>query len=313
MQPTPKGTFCYRLWNEAFIDKDGSVFSCCRYKPAVLGNIYKNKLEDIYNNEMIQELRQKSLDGKLECFENCILLNKAKLGEPKKTVTINYATDLKRLKILFGEACNISCIMCWQDHKDKRSLDVTKLIENVDIKHFQDIELQGGETLLIPAAKSFFDHASSKGKKVSFLTNGLPINDEWAEKIARHSSFLYISINAATKETHELVNQGSRWELVLKSIQKIREAREKYRTDVKIKGHMTIVVENLNEIPLFIKTFRQLGFDEIDFGFDKKVPVYLRLYPFKKLRLRLQIRKAIRTSEYYRFMDLLALKNLSLM
>lgn len=313
MQSTQKGTYCYRLWNEAFIDKDGGVYSCCRYKPAVLGNIYKDKLEDIYNNEAIQQLRQKSLDGKLECFENCILLDKARLGQPKKTVTIDYAVDLKRLKILFGEACNISCIMCWQDHKDKSSLNVAKLIENTDISHFQDIELQGGETLLIPSAKEFFDHAASKGKKVSFLTNGLPINDEWAQKIACHSSFLYISINAATKETHELVNKGSRWELVLKSIQKLREAREKYRTDLKIKGHMTIVVENLKEIALFIKTFKELGFDEIDFGFDKKVPDHLRLYPFKKIKLRLEIRKAIRTSGHYRSMDLLALKNLSLM
>lgn len=313
MQTTKKGTYCHRLWGEVFIDKDGSVFSCCHHKPAAIGDIYQNKLEDIYNNEIIQNLRQESLNGQLECFAGCTLLNKAKIRPPKKTVIINYATDLKRLKILFGEACNISCIMCWQDHKDKRSLDVTKLIENVDIKPFEDIELQGGETLLIPAAKSFFDYASFNGKKVSVMTNGLPISDGWAEKIACNSSFLYISINAATKETHELVNQGSRWEIVLMNVQKLREAREKNRTELKIRGHMTIVVENLKEIPLFIKTFKKLGFDEIDFGFDKKVPDYLRSYPFKKIRLRLEIRKAIRMSRYFQFMDLLALKNLSLM
>src|ERR1700733_6357343 len=162
MQSTKNNTFCYRLWHEAFIDKDGSVFSCCNYKPRAIGNIYQNKLKDIYNNEIIQDLRKKSLDGKLECFANCTLLDKTRTELPKKRSIIKYATDLKRLKILFGEACNISCIMCWQDHKDKSSLNVAKLIENVDLKPFENIELQGGEPLLTPAAKIFFDHASSQ-------------------------------------------------------------------------------------------------------------------------------------------------------
>ncbi len=291
-----KETFCPRLWDEVYINGKGNVFSCCHEKPKIIGNIYKEKLKGICNNEIIQNLRQKSLNGRLECFDDCTLLKENEIVHLEKTLTINY-NELARLKILFSEACNINCIMCWQDSRNKECLDYEKLVGNVDIAPFELIEIQGGEPLFIEAAKIFFDYAASKGKKVSFMTNGILIDEKWAKKIALHSSCLYFSLNAATKRTHEFINRGSKWEAVLKNIQKVRDAREKYCTDVKILGHMTIVRENLEEIPLFIKKFKQLGFDSIEFGYDESVPSYLRVHPFKKTTLRLKIREAIKHSE----------------
>jgi MoaA/NifB/PqqE/SkfB family radical SAM enzyme len=232
----------------------------------------------------------------LECFKDCTLLRKEKTAHPKNTIFINY-NDLKRLKILFGEACNINCVMCWQNHKSKEFLNYDKLIANVDIKPFDSIEIQGGEPLFIESAKRFFDYAALKNKKVSFLTNGTLINQEWAEKIAIHSSFLYFSLNAATKKIHESINFGSKWEVVLKNIKKVGEARERYQTPVKIIGHMTIVIENLGDIPLFIKKYREIGFDSIQFGYDMEVQNYLRKHFKIKESLKLKIKETIRQCE----------------
>ena len=38
---------------------------------------------------------------------------------------------------------------------------------------------------------------------------------------------------------------------------------------------MTIVVENVHEIPDFIQKRDEFGFEHINFGYDKKVPPYL--------------------------------------
>ena len=46
-------------------------------------------------------------------------------------------------------------------------------------------------------------------------------------------------------------------------------------TKVVIVGHMTIVVENVHEIPDFIRKRDEFGFEHINFGYDKKVPPYL--------------------------------------
>lgn len=291
-----KQTFCPRLWNEVFVNKDGGVFTCCHKKPSVIGNIYQEKLWDICNSRIIQKLRQESLTGKLGCYSRCTLLRKDKNTAPRGSLKINYS-DLRRLKISFADACNINCVMCRRNIKDRASLDFEKIREQIDLSPFNSIEIQGGEPLFIEAAKKFFDYASSVNKKTSFLTNGILIDDEWAKKIALHSSFIYFSLNAATKETHEFINKGSSWELVLENIQKVRNARNELHTQLKIIGHMTIVMRNLEEIPLFIRIFSKLGFDSINFIYDVLVPFYLRCHPFKARKLSLKIKEEIRNSE----------------
>jgi sulfatase maturation enzyme AslB (radical SAM superfamily) len=120
------------------------------------------------------------------------------------------------------------------------------------------------------------------------------INDQWAEKIARHSAFIHFSLNAATAPTHERINRGSRWTRVMENIQRVRSARDKHNSQLQIRGHMTIVIQNLHEIPQFIRNYVGFGFDWADFGCDYKVPFYLRLHPSFKKGLKAQISEALR-------------------
>jgi sulfatase maturation enzyme AslB (radical SAM superfamily) len=287
-------TFCPRLWDEIYINEKGEVFSCCHSKPLALGCINDERLADIINKEIIQGLRQESLDGRLGCYAGCTLLDKPEIVPEKRPLTIAYS-DLRRLKVMFGEGCNIGCVMCSQAHKNRQQVDYERLVASVDLAPFESIELQGGEPLFLESARRFFDHAAAQGKKVSFLTNGILVSEQWAEKIAFNSDFVYFSLNAATKQTHERINKGSRWETVLRNVQRVRDAREKHQTDVRIMGHMTIVPENLQEIPLFIAGLRDFGFDSVDFGYDWTVPRYLRLgiSPIKRWKLKRQISEAI--------------------
>jgi MoaA/NifB/PqqE/SkfB family radical SAM enzyme len=305
-------TFCPRLWRDVYIDPQGDVYGCCHKKPAPLGNIHRQKLEDIYNGPVIRELRQKSLDGQLECYEHCTLIDKKREQAPKVPSKAAFA-DLKKLKIEFGELCNISCVMCPQDHKSKTVLDYDKLIENLDLGPFDTINIQGGEPMAIASAKRFYDYAASQNKQPLFMTNGLLITDEWAEKIAAASAFIYISLNAATAGTHEMVNRGSKWETVLRNIKRLRDARERQGTGLKILGHMTIIVENIHEIPLFIRDFEQFGVDQIDFGYDSKVPAYLNGNPFLRIALKRDIYKALRAVKDISLVDLKRIRMLGLL
>ncbi len=268
-------TFCPRLWDEFYIDEKGDVYSCCHAKPKALGNLHEQTLEQICNGETIQALRRESLEGRLGCYEKCTLLDKNELKPVEMPLTIDYG-DVKRLKVMFGEGCNIGCIMCPQNHKSKVALDADLLAQQVDLAPFESIELQGGEPIFIESARKFFDHAASQGKKVSFLTNGILVSEQWADRIALHSGFVYFSLNGATKATHEKVNKGSKWENVLKNVQRVRAARAKHGTDVRILGHMTTIPENYAEVPAFIAQYPEFGFDAIDFGYDWAMPKYLR-------------------------------------
>ncbi|MBW2966772.1 radical SAM protein [Candidatus Woesearchaeota archaeon] len=311
-----KKIYCPHLWNNIFIDQVGNVY-CCEYsysyflKKNILGNIYDKKLKDIYCNKILSKLRKKLLDGKLKCFNNCAFLNKNKIGNTKKEVKIDYH-KLKKLVIRFGESCNLNCIMCFLDSKKKKCLDYKKIIENVDLSPFEVIEIEGGEPLYMESVKKFFDYAASKDKKISFLTNGTLINDVWADKIALNSSYICFSLNAATKKTHELINKGSKWNLVLKNIQMVRKAKKKYNSNVKIIAHMTLVKENIKEIPLFIKKFKTFGVDSIEWGFDISAYLYLKKHEKEKEKLKNKIKRLLYEYKSKNDIDLSKLKLLSL-
>lgn len=310
----PGGTYCPMLWRSAFIREDGSVYACCHAKPGVLGNITRHSLREIYNGEAFQAARRRSLEGRLECHGSCNLLREEDHRDPVTSITAPYET-LKSLHIQFGQDCNIECVMCFQN-KVKRGnpfISIDALKENVDLAPFDVIDMQGGEPLFIRAARDFFDHASAQGKRLSFLTNGTVLNEGWARKIARHSPAWHVSLNAATKSTHELVNRGSRWEGVMKNIALLHRIREEEKSRMLIKGHFTIIMRNCHEIPLFIERFRDLGFDRIDFGYDLRFPYLLALKPTFKRQLKRRVARAYQSSPWQEAINALRLRHLKLL
>lgn len=266
---------CNKLWDEVYIDYSGSVYSCCHEYPGILGNIYTNTLDDIINNSLIRKYRKDAMNGQLKCRKECNISpkNVALNINQKDKLFANHHFEV--LKILFGEKCNINCIMCWQNSKKKEIIDFDMIKKNVNIAQFKHVLIQGGEIFACKEALQFARYVMKAGVEVSFLTNGTLITSEWAERIVKNSTFIHISINAATKQTHEIVNCGSSWEKVLSNVRMLRMYKEMYHSNLCIKGHMTIIKENVDEIPLFIKNFEDLGFDMARFGYDQSVVQYL--------------------------------------
>jgi hypothetical protein len=56
----------------------------------------------------------------------------------------------------------------------------------------------------------------------------------------------------------------------------MRRARDSLGSEMNLTGHMTITTSNLHEVPLFLRLFREFGFDRLNFGYVKEtVPLYL--------------------------------------
>ena len=282
---------CSQVHDSLYIDDRGDVFACCHSKPGVVGNIYKSTLKEIYNSDSLKRFRQREIDGTLACVKNCNLRQTAIKSE---TVERDYHEDLRYLKVLFSERCNIKCIMCNQDHMSKLELDDEKLVNNVEIPRSCDsIVLQGGETLILRSAKRFFDHCAAHGSKVSLLTNGTAMSEEMAKKIALHCECINFSLNGATKETHEIVNAGSKFDKVLRNLRRVIQAKRELNGNVKIWGHMTIVPANVHEITEFIRKQTEFGFERINFGFDTSVLGLFAEKPAMKADLSIAIKAEI--------------------
>jgi len=291
-----KDSFCYILWTNARIAPNGFVSNSCwceeSFEP--LGNIHKTTLKEIFHSTAAFNLRSISLDDNLECFEKCFYSfvqeddNKDYPSIRKKASIRHNYNSLETLIILFSYRCNITCKMC-RTYTHHIELDYNVVKNNVDLSPFNQILISGGEPLFSQSAKKYFDYCVEQDKRPTFMTNGLLIDDRWSEKIALHSPEIYISLNAATKKTHEAINIGSSWDKVLKNIQKIRS----HDTDISIVGHMTILPENLKEIAIFIDKYKEFGFDRVNFSYSKRVSSLFDRCPWMPKKLKETIKAKI--------------------
>jgi MoaA/NifB/PqqE/SkfB family radical SAM enzyme len=256
-----------------------------------LGNIHENTLEDIFNSDRAKEFRRQEMEGTLPCLAYCTLVQKDNI---KDDTLASYHEDLRYVLIEFGDRCNIRCIMCTQDHASTLELDPELIVRNIEIpRSCGKIALYGGEPTILKSAKKFFDHCAESGGKVALLTNGLAISDQMALKIARHCTDIFFSLNAARKETHEIVNAGSKFEKVLRNVKRVVDAKKEVGGSVLIGGQMTIVEQNVHEIPQFIAKREEFGFECAKFSYDWRVPHHLKTNPALKSRLTDEIGAAI--------------------
>ncbi len=286
-----KNTYCSDLWESITINKYGNVYSCCLLKPEKIGNINDNSFNELINNKIAINSRKNSLAGKLECYATCTLVNKNSL---KKHNNIELSeSNLKTIHISCSESCNIKCIMCNHPKRQKENpieLSSNQLINKIDFSLFENIIIQGGEPLYINSCINLIDYLNKNNFGYTLLTNGLLINDENAKQLVLNAKVISISINAATQSTHEAVNKGSDFYKILKNIQTIILYRENFKTELVLFGRMTLVKQNLHEIPLFIKKYKSFGFDKINFGFDNpSVPNFLNKNTNFKEKLKKEI------------------------
>jgi len=163
----------------------------------------------------------------------------------------------------------VDCVMCPQDHAERIALPIDVLRTQIDWQDVDEIICEGGEPLAAPTVQALWTHLIGLGKQVNFVTNGLAITSRSAERIARHSAYVYLSFNAATASTYQRVVRGGSWDKLLRSVARLKEARAAAAAPLRIIGHFTIVEQNLREVAAFIELAADLGLDIVNFGYNR--------------------------------------------
>lgn len=279
-----KRFYCHYPYSSVFILLDGSVSPCCFADP--IGNLNDDELVSIWNSDKASEMRYQLSQGDLEkagC-SRCGFMKRrdietyprsTDLGQSRKILDniriqkeeygkgkIKLTSLPSHVVLQVTEACNLRCIMCFQD----RSSGVRKLSESLWQKALgfhdllDEIQFTGGEPFLSKRVADFLENFDvSAGQKFSCTTNGSLLRGfrTQLEKLPR--LHLGISVDAATKETYESIRVNSSWDEVSDNIAWFASERRK-RRPLWDTGRIAYVImkKNYEEIPQFVEWARDL-------------------------------------------------------
>lgn len=168
-------------------------------------------------------------------------------------------------------ACNLKCIMCpWPQFRtdvDNKGQMAQETWEALDpyLNDVKSIDFTGGgEPLSQKNLIAWMNQAKIAGCKVGFLSNGVLLSEEKAEKLVDlGADWLAFSLDGATRETYEKIRQGSDFDKVCRNIKYLAGLRKEPKPLVMI--NFVIMNVNSHEIEEIIKLAGALGINQVNF------------------------------------------------
>jgi len=150
-----------------------------------------------------------------------------------------------RLCVVLTTACNLSCIMCKRTRTNKTFGD--KEIQKLKslLPYLKVISWQGGEVFQLGYFKELFQMVAKNYSNVrqDIITNGLFIDEDWAEKLTQSKVSLSISIDGFDKQTYEYIRGGAKYEALQAALTFLNKMEKRYGS---LEKQMNIVVMEAN-------------------------------------------------------------------
>ena len=285
-----QGIICIQPFTAVSFFVNGDSWNCLvPYRPKYsIGNIKQKSIAEMWNSKTARWIRRKMYAGEWQdiCNPTCdtivdyVRSNKfikykelekykfegIELLSPQLIEEIRTKKNYLRsppacLQLDNSSICNLNCIMCAETQElCKDDLTIQKKLWT-DLKNYlpgaKGIYLAGrGEPLARPDTRELLKNYKGSAK-FHIVTNGLLLPKYWEQ--IKHQRFivLNISIDAATKETYEKIRRGGKWEDLLKTLELVKQNRDKFES---ILINMTVMRSNYQEIPKFIDLAESCGF-----------------------------------------------------
>jgi radical SAM protein with 4Fe4S-binding SPASM domain len=171
--------------------------------------------------------------------------------------------------------CNHNCFFCSYSefrNDNKVSLSREKLFELAE--DFKKMEVKsvslvgGGEPMIHPAIYDLIHWLHDNNILISITTNGSFFKDSEIDTVVRSSTYIRVSLNAASEETHNIINapKNNQFDRIVENIVKLRKHRDKIGSNMLIGIRNAIHDKNFHEIEDMIKLAERLKVDYIMFA-----------------------------------------------
>ncbi len=276
--PSRNYGFCSKPFEEVYVEIGGVIYLCCPYllRDIDIGNLREHEFDEIWNSVKARIIRL-SIIKRNFCFcEESFCSHFSKTCENNddfyEAAVPKYP---RKAMISFDDACNLKCPSCRKEFRFNNSNNLKQEMAEICAKKLEAIIPQIGMVSISGNGDPFYCNTyrklwlnTSKMKRnyIRFQTNGLLLNEENIERIVNGYEIidLYVSIDAATKETYERVRCGGNFEVLQRNMQMVAKMRQ----ENKIREFVTSFVvqkENYHEIVDFVKMCFGYGVDYIEF------------------------------------------------
>jgi len=266
---------------------EDSVHLCCAsWLKVTVGNLKTQAWNDVWNSPSAELIRASIFDGsyrycnKMLCpriqGNQLVPMEKMKNSSPRwKQIIEERKTYLENgpeiINLSYDRTCNLSCPSCRPERyaadNETRKIYAEMQERNIIplLKKAKWVSMTGSgdpfasktfRKLLVAINKEEFPEL-----KVDFMTNGMLFTRKEWEKFSHlggQVARVRLSIDAATKETHELLRRGSHWETMLENMKFIGELYQQKMID---QYHITFVVqlENFREMGNAVDLAKEMG------------------------------------------------------
>lgn len=288
------GYYCDKpfVWLE--VDMLGRLWMCCpSWLPYSIGNILHNSVEEIWNGEKAQKLREQIFNGKWNYCDHlqCPRIQEDRLPKFEDVVEGRYWAydhEIKAIKerslvidslpthINFSndESCNLECPSCrvskilfteGSDYDRRKKINdrvVEAFLSEPTDRKFQINVTGSGD----PFASKIFremlvniNGADFPNLQINLQTNGVMFTPKMWDKIHRihdNLGIVQVSFDAGERSTYENVTRiGGKWDMLLSNCDFLNE-RSKEHERLKISYDYVVQADNYREMPRFIDIIR---------------------------------------------------------
>jgi len=185
------------------------------------------------------------------------------------------------------DTCNLRCIMCEEHSPHSPKQELRKLAGKprrlMPMELLRRVFAEGaasglrevipstmGEPLLFEHFDEIVDLCIAHGVKLNLTTNGtFPGRGAraWAERLVPVTSDVKVSWNGATRETHEAVMLGARWDVVVDNVRAFVAVRDEVAAAggnrCRVTFQLTFLETNVHELADIVSLAADLGVDRV--------------------------------------------------
>lgn len=274
---------CKEAFEFAFTEKNGELWMCC-YAPGVaFGNILHEGFENVWNGIFAALLRLSMINHTYSfCNPYTCIYNLSQNNIQKDDIdNVDYfckaGATLKTISISHSNTCNLWCESCRNElyvekgEDAERAIHISEIVVKEMLPKAESIIIAGnGEVFASAAYKYILDFASEykmTGKSWNIFSNGKLLTEKNLNKVLGVGGGkinLVVSVDAATKETYEMLRRGGNWELLIQNLTYAGELCKKGKIQ-NMTLDFVVQKKNIREMASFVEMAKKLGATNIDF------------------------------------------------